>query len=99
MSIPEYQSLIMAENDGLLCQAAIGKLFNRHRSVVHNWVKRRQRSGFPAATGVYREGSRVFALYDKAAVVRWFDNYEPHKAKGGAPVGNRNWRGRLKTSS
>lgn len=87
--LPIYDSLAVAEQNGLGNLTAVARILERNLGTVHMWTKRRRTTHFPMHTAVYRAGTKVFNLYDIEQVKQWHKDYVPHT--GGAPLGNRNW--------
>lgn len=87
--LPIYESLAIAERDGLASLTTVAHELERKLGTVHMWTKRRRTTRFPMPKAVYRSGSKFLHLYNLQEVKAWHKEYVPNS--GGAPVGNRNW--------
>lgn len=96
MTVPVFVSLKNAEDLGLMNLTGISQVLDRDRRTVHMWIKRRRTSRFPMPKATYRQGSKALNLFDVEEVKAWHSTYVPNK--GGAPLGNRNWRPRRNKS-
>lgn len=74
----------------LVSMSDIAKELGVRRATVWAWDQRRDRNGFPSHVKMSDE-RRPRKLYDHAAILEWHAAYTP--SKGGAPIGNKNWRG------
>jgi transposase len=74
----------------LVSMSDIAKELGVRRATVWAWDQRRERNGFPQHVKMSDE-RRPRKLYDHEAVMKWHTEYTP--SKGGAPIGNKNWRG------